>query len=85
MFKMVDENLDSCNLTGATLLTLRKRLGLTQPQLGEYLGITEQTVRNHEKGRHRLRLELWQVRKLLELMSEAGMSPHDLPDSPPPK
>jgi len=82
MLKMVDENLNSCNLTGATLLTLRKRLGLTQPQLGGCLGITEQTVRNHEKGRHRLRLELWQFKILMKLMKEAGMSLEDLPNPP---
>ncbi|WP_446350488.1 helix-turn-helix transcriptional regulator [Coleofasciculus sp. F4-SAH-05] len=82
MLKMVDENFNSCNLDGATLLKLRKQLGLTQPQLGECLGITEQTVRNHEKGRHRLRLELWQFKLLTRLMNQAGMTIDDLPDPP---
>ncbi|WP_446363623.1 helix-turn-helix transcriptional regulator [Coleofasciculus chthonoplastes] len=82
MSKMVDENLSPCNPTGKTLLVLRKRLGWTQPQLGEFIGVTEQTVRNHEKGRHRLRLELWQYKKLHQLMASVGMTVDDLPDPP---
>ncbi|MEQ9355132.1 helix-turn-helix transcriptional regulator [Coleofasciculus chthonoplastes] len=64
------------------MLVLRKRLGWTQPQLGEFIGVTEQTVRNHEKGRHRLRLELWQYKKLHQLMARVGMTIDDLPDPP---
>ncbi|MEQ9370662.1 MAG: helix-turn-helix transcriptional regulator [Coleofasciculus chthonoplastes F3-SA18-01] len=64
------------------MLVLRKRLGWTQPQLGEFIGVTEQTVRNHEKGRHRLRLELWQYKKLHQLMASVGMTVDDLPDPP---
>ncbi|WP_446382453.1 helix-turn-helix transcriptional regulator [Coleofasciculus sp. E2-BRE-01] len=64
------------------MLELRKRLDWTQPQLAEYLGINERTVRSHERDYHRLRLELWQYKKLHQLMASVGMTVDDLPDPP---
>jgi transcriptional regulator with XRE-family HTH domain len=38
-------------LTGDEMRFLRKRIGLTQPQLGEKLRVSGQTVANYEKGK----------------------------------
>lgn len=37
-------------LTGSELKFLRKRLGLTQAEMGDRLRVTDQTVANYEKG-----------------------------------
>jgi transcriptional regulator with XRE-family HTH domain len=40
-------------LAAQRLRQARKDNGLTQPQLAEALGVTEQTIRNWESGTHR--------------------------------
>ena len=42
--------MQASKLTGQMIATLRERLGLTQVELSEKLGIAENTVKNYEKG-----------------------------------
>lgn len=48
-----------------TLAALREASGLTQKELGDRLGVTDQTVSNWEKGRSFPRLTVPQVAELL--------------------
>ncbi len=53
--------------------TLRQRLGLSQRQFGEQLGVVFQTVNNWENGRtHPTRMALMLIRRQLEEMGEEG-------------
>ncbi|MBI5711653.1 MAG: helix-turn-helix transcriptional regulator [Candidatus Eisenbacteria bacterium] len=48
---------------------MRRRLGLTQAELAERLGLDEGTIRDAERGRRRL---AQRTRRLLEALLEAG-------------
>jgi putative transcriptional regulator len=53
--------------------TLRLRLGLSQRQFGEQLGVVFQTVNNWENGRtHPTRMALMVIQRQLEEMGEQG-------------
>ncbi|MEA5495982.1 helix-turn-helix transcriptional regulator [Limnoraphis robusta Tam1] len=53
--------------------TLRQRLGLSQRQFGEQLGVVFQTVNNWENGRtHPTRMALMVIQRQLEEMGEEG-------------
>lgn len=53
--------------------TLRQRLGLSQRQFGEQLGVVFQTVNNWENGRTQpTRMALMVIRRQLEEMGEEG-------------
>lgn len=54
---------------------VRDELGLTQRQVAESLGITDQTVSNWERGLHPPRLLLGQVSRLCVLL---GRDVHEL-------
>ena len=62
----------------STLVTLRKKVGITQKELAEALGVTDHTIRNWEKGREEPRLFIWQVKAMCELLQ---CSLDDLPDT----
>lgn len=63
-----------------TLRKVRDRLNLTQEEFARKLGTTTRTIGRHERGEHKLRLTLGQVKLLKELLEQAGMSIDDLPD-----
>ncbi|WP_231510497.1 helix-turn-helix transcriptional regulator [Fischerella sp. PCC 9605] len=48
-------------------MTLRESLGLTQKQIADAVGVTDQTVSNWERGVHVPRLTLRQTVKLCEI------------------
>lgn len=58
-------------------VALRLEAGLTQKQIADELGVSEQTVRNWEQGKHLPRLTIPQVKKLCRLI---GKSLDEIPD-----
>lgn len=63
---------------GSKLINLRKRLNLTQRQVAEALGVTDQTVSNWEQGRSEPKLTFKQVKALCNIFQ---CSLEDLPDN----
>ena len=59
-------------------VALRLEAGLTQRDIADALGVSEQTVRNWEQGKHDPRLTIPQVKKLCRLLKK---SLDELPDS----
>ncbi|AFY48529.1 putative transcriptional regulator [Nostoc sp. PCC 7524] len=53
--------------SGESFMTLRESLGLTQRQIAEAVGVTDQTVSNWERGVHTPRLTLRQTIKLCKI------------------
>ena len=49
-------------------MKLRKRLGLTQKQVADAVGVTDQTVSNWEAGRHIPKLYPIQTKALCDLL-----------------
>lgn len=60
------------------IIHLRKRLNLTQRQVAEALGVTDQTVSNWEQGRSEPKLTFKQVKVLCQIFQ---CSLEDLPDN----
>ena len=58
---------------GARIARLRKERGLTQVQLAQMLGVSQQTVTSFEKGRRRV-----PVSQLVPLSKALGLSVEDL-------
>lgn len=58
-------------------VVLRLEAGLTQKQIAEGLGVSEQTVRNWEQGKHPPRLTIPQTKRLCGLL---GRSLEEIPD-----
>lgn len=52
----------------STLVKLRQRLELTQKDIADALGVTEQTVRNWEQGKAVPRLTIPQMKVLCRLL-----------------
>ncbi|MFN6475310.1 helix-turn-helix transcriptional regulator [Nostoc sp. DedQUE07] len=52
---------------GENFMTLRESLGLTQKQIADAVGVTDQTVSNWERGIHIPRLTLKQTIKLCKI------------------
>jgi DNA-binding XRE family transcriptional regulator len=50
------------------LIGLRKRLGLTQKQVADAVGVTDQTVSNWEAGRFEPRLTISQMQALCRVL-----------------
>jgi transcriptional regulator with XRE-family HTH domain len=71
-------------IQGAIVLPIpliRDRLGMTQEQFAEALSLSRYTVMRYESGKHqKLQLSLAQVRKLVELMEQAGLPIKELPE-----
>jgi len=80
LVKMVNDQDWNSNPNLPTLKQVRERLGMTQEQFAQELGITGRTIRNYERGAHQLKLSLGQFKRLKELLEQAGMSINDLPD-----
>jgi transcriptional regulator with XRE-family HTH domain len=78
---MVDDKNLNFNPDVPTLKQLRERLGLTQEEFGNALGITRNTISRYEAGRHKqIKFSIAQVKRLVELMEQAGLSIKDIPD-----
>lgn len=54
--------------SGRELMRLRKRLKLTQKQVADAVGITDQTVSNWEAGRFEPRLTISQIQALCRVL-----------------
>ncbi len=79
--KMVNNQDSNFNPNVPTLKQVRERLGLTQEQFADALGLSRHTINRYESGKHqRLQLSISQVRRLVELMEQAGMSILSLPE-----
>ncbi|MBE9125604.1 MULTISPECIES: helix-turn-helix transcriptional regulator [unclassified Coleofasciculus] len=76
---MVDHSREESNYKVRSLKELRERLGLTQAELAEKLGMARETVTRHENG-VRMRLSLNQVQRLDQLLKDAGLDIQDLSD-----
>lgn len=55
-FAMTDDEQAFFKAVGARIASLRKERGLTQAQLGDLLGISQQAMNSFEKGRRRVPL-----------------------------
>lgn len=47
---------------------LRQNVGLSQKELGDAIGVTEDTIANWENGRRQPRLLPWQLKKLCQTL-----------------
>jgi DNA-binding XRE family transcriptional regulator len=77
---MVDEKNLERNPKLPILKEVRERLGMTQEQIADNLGISRRTVIRHEAGERVIKLNFTQIKRLKELLEQAGMSINDLPD-----
>jgi DNA-binding XRE family transcriptional regulator len=79
--KMVNNQDSNFNPNVPTLKQVRDRLGMTQEQFAQALGISRRTVIDYESGKHqKLQLSMAQMKKLFELMKQAGLPIDELPD-----
>lgn len=51
-----------------TFMKLRERVGLTQRELAQSLGVTVTTISAWENGRHEPKLTILQVKQLMEVL-----------------
>ena len=81
MIGMINNQDSNFNPNVPTLKQVRERLGMTQEQLAQATGISRRTIIDYENGKHqKLQLSMGQIKKIVELMEEAGFSINDLPD-----
>lgn len=59
-------------------VSLRLKAGLTQKAIADALGVTEQAVRNWERGKNEPRFTIKQTKLLCQLL---GISLNEMPDS----
>jgi DNA-binding XRE family transcriptional regulator len=78
---MVDDQDQKFNPNVPTLKQVRERLGMTQEEFAKALDLSRATINRYERGLHqRLSLSVGQVKRLVELMKQAGLAIEDLPD-----
>ena len=54
---------------------------MTQEEFGQALGITRESINRYERGVHqRIKFTITQMKRLQELLEQAGLSIKDLPD-----
>jgi transcriptional regulator with XRE-family HTH domain len=63
------------------LKTLRESLGLSQEKLARALDVSTQTISRCERGETELTFSVGQIKNLLKLLTKAGLSLEQLPDS----
>ncbi|HEY9794409.1 MAG TPA: helix-turn-helix transcriptional regulator [Leptolyngbyaceae cyanobacterium] len=80
MNTMVDEKNQKFNPNVPTLKQVRERLGMTQKQFGDELGVSDETISRHERGVQQMKFTFSQMKRLHRLLKDAGMSLEDLPD-----
>ncbi|WP_309143876.1 helix-turn-helix transcriptional regulator [Oscillatoria sp. HE19RPO] len=51
-----------------TFMKLRERVGLTQRELAQYMGVTVTTISAWENGRHEPKLTIQQMKRLMEIL-----------------
>ena len=79
--KMVDDKNQDFNPNVPTLKQVRERLEMTQEQFADALGLSRNTINRYERGVHqRIALSVGQIKRVVELMKQAGLSIEDLPD-----
>ena len=79
--KMVDDQKQNFNPNVPTLKQVRERLGMTQEEFGQALGITRESSSRYERGIHkRIKFTIAQMKRLQDLLEKAGLSIQDLPD-----
>jgi DNA-binding XRE family transcriptional regulator len=79
--KMVNNQDSNFNPNVPTLKQVRDRLGMTQEQFAQAVGVSRRTVIDYESGKHqKLQLSMAQMKKLFELMEQAGLPIKELPD-----
>jgi DNA-binding XRE family transcriptional regulator len=78
---MINNQDSNFNPNVPTLKQVRERLGMTQEQFADAVGISRRTVINYETGKHqRIALSVSQMKQLVELMKQAGLPIDELPD-----
>jgi DNA-binding XRE family transcriptional regulator len=78
---MVDDKKTNFNPDVPTLKQVRERLGMTQEEFGRALGISNNTISRYERGVHqRIKFTIAQMKRLQDLLEQAGLSIKDLPD-----
>lgn len=78
---MVDDNKLNFNPDVPTLKQVREKLGMTQEEFGRALGISNNTISRYERGVHKnITFTLAQMKRLQDLLEQAGMSIRDLPN-----
>jgi DNA-binding XRE family transcriptional regulator len=78
---IIDDQNPDFNPNVPTLKQVRERLGMTQEQFADALGLSRNTINRYERGIHqRIALSVGQIKRLVELMKQAGLSIEDLPD-----
>ena len=79
--KMVNNQDSNFNPNVPTLKQVHDRLGITQEEFANALGLSRNTIGRYESGKHqRLQLSMAQVRKLVDLMEQAGLPIKELPE-----
>lgn len=76
---MIDEYRLKINLDNSTLRQIRDALELTQLELANYIGVSENTVSRWEIGKRDATLTLDQIIKIDELLAKVGLRFSDLP------
>lgn len=78
---MVEEKKLNFNPNVPTLKQVRERLGMTQEEFGQALGIAGNTISRYERGVHQhIKFTIAQMKRLQEVLEKAGLSIKDLPD-----
>ena len=78
---IIDDQNPDFNPNVPTLKQVRERLGMTQEEFADALGLSRNTINRYERGIHqRIALSVGQIKRLVELMKQAGLSIEDLPD-----
>lgn len=78
---MADEQKKNFNPNLPALKQVRERLGMTQEEFGQALGITRESISRYERGVHkRIKFTIAQMKRLQDILEQAGMTIRDLPD-----
>lgn len=60
---------DKCDRNKITLMQLRQRVGLTQQELADSIGVTQKTISVWEKGSVEPKLTFEQTKQLMNVLS----------------
>ena len=78
---MADDNKLNFNPDVPTLKQVREKLGMTQEDFGQALGISNNTISRYERGVHKnITFTLAQMKRLQDILEQAGMTLKDLLD-----
>lgn len=78
--RMANDNKLNFNPDVPTLKQVREKLGMTQEEFGRALGISNNTISRYERGLHKITFTLAQMKRLQDLLEQAGISIRDLPN-----